>query len=965
MFMLGPVGFLFPWLLLGLAALPVLWILLRAVPPAPVRRRFPGISLLLGLKDAEHETDKSPWWLLLLRLVALAAVIIGFAGPILNPDPARQGQGPLLILADATWADAADWPRRTERISAELDEALTTARPVAIVSLNDLPAGPLPFMAPEAWVQRLPSLQPQPWQPAPETITAWTETWGDETFDTLWLSDGLARPGRSELLTALRAKGEVRVFESPRPVHLLLPPAFADGVVTLTARRSSAAGPETLTLLGRGPGPNGVETELARLPLSFAPSASEASTELRLPPELRNRVTRFEIEGIRSAGAVALTDDALKRREVAIFAGRADREGLELLSPTHYLDQALSPSADLLHGALDDILPANPDVIIFADVAVLTAGETQRLTEWMENGGLLVRFAGPRLAASDLGREDEEPLMPVRLRAGGRSVGGAMSWGEPKALAPFPEGSPFFGLNVPEDVTVSSQVMAQPDPELSARVIAMLADGTPLVTRKAVGSGGVVLFHVTANAEWSTLPLSGLFVQMLERLAVSTHPERPTASDLAGTIWRPEEVFDAFGQLQDAGILPGIAGEVLAEAEPSPATPPGLYAGEDRRMALNIAAPQTTLTQMVWPQDIRVEGLTLARALPLKGILLAAALVLLALDALASLWLGGRLQGPRGKLGGGASSGAMALLLAFALCGSLAAPALAQGTNGLGGGGIPAPPAPPSAGQTQQGTLAPAPDPAADAFAIEATSNVVLAHVLTGDQKIDDLAQAGLFGLSLTLYQRTTVEPTVPMGVDLEKDEIAFFPFLYWPVTAGQPIPSDTAYAKLNRYLRAGGMILFDTRDGDVSGLGGSASAEARHLQVLAAPLDVPPLEPLPEDHVLNRTFYLLSEYPGRYQSRAVWVEAAPPGAEQAEGMPFRNLNDNVTPVVIGGNDWASAWAMDERGTYLVPIGRGYAGEQQREMAYRFGVNLIMHVLTGNYKSDQVHVPALLERLGQ
>jgi hypothetical protein len=158
-------------------------------------------------------------------------------------------------------------------------------------------------------------------------------------------------------------------------------------------------------------------------------------------------------------------------------------------------------------------------------------------------------------------------------------------------------------------------------------------------------------------------------------------------------------------------------------------------------------------------------------------------------------------------------------------------------------------------------------------------------------------------------------------------------------------------------------MILFDTRDGDIAGSG--QTPEAQMLQRLAAPLDIPPLEVLPEDHVLTRTFYLLQDFPGRHDSRDVWVEAAPPDAEQAEGMPFRNLNDGVTPVVIGGNDWAGAWAIDQYGAPLFPVGRGYAGEQRREIAIRFGINLIMNVLTGNYKSDQVHVPALLERLGQ
>ncbi|MFN7002163.1 MAG: DUF4159 domain-containing protein, partial [Roseinatronobacter sp.] len=140
---------------------------------------------------------------------------------------------------------------------------------------------------------------------------------------------------------------------------------------------------------------------------------------------------------------------------------------------------------------------------------------------------------------------------------------------------------------------------------------------------------------------------------------------------------------------------------------------------------------------------------------------------------------------------------------------------------------------------------------------------------------------------------------------------------------------------------------------------------EARRLQAIARPLDIPTLEPVPQDHNLTRTFYLIQDFPGRHTGRDVWVEAAPPDAERAEGMPFRNLNDGVTPVIIGGHDWASAWAVDDQGRPMVRIGMGFSGEEQREMAYRFGINLITHVLTGNYKSDQVHVPALLERLGQ
>lgn len=208
----------------------------------------------------------------------------------------------------------------------------------------------------------------------------------------------------------------------------------------------------------------------------------------------------------------------------------------------------------------------------------------------------------------------------------------------------------------------------------------------------------------------------------------------------------------------------------------------------------------------------------------------------------------------------------------------------------------------------------------ADDFAQAATGDLRLAHVMTGDARVDDVAAAGLRGIGQRLYERTTVEPAAPMGVDLERDELAFFPFLYWPMTADQPIPSLAAYQKLNQFLRTGGMILFDTRD---AGFGGNGnSPEAKKLQMIASGLDIPPIEPVPDDHVLTRTFYLLQDFPGRHTG-PIWVEAAPPDAEQAEGMPFRNLNDGVTPVVIGGNDWAAAWAVDDRGLPMFPVGNG------------------------------------------
>ncbi len=925
MMTLGPIGFLAPWLLAALVTLPVLWWLLRAIPPSPARRAFPGVRLLLGLQDPERTPDRTPWWLLLLRMLALAAAIVGFAHPVLNPRVEATGSGPILVLLDGGWAGAPDWAARMARTEELLDQAARAGRPAAVLSVAEGPPadGALTFRDARDWIARLPGLAPQPWTPDRAAFAAWLDASEAQDFETVWLTDGVATDGDAAFLGALQGRGELTVIDSGRPVLALTAPEFHDGAVRTTVLRAAAdSALPAIEVSAVGPDPLGIERKLGAAEVRFEPDALSAEAALELPLELRNRINRLSLPQARSAGGVALSDDGLKRRKIALIAGHQAREGQQLLDPLHYLRSALQPAAELIEAPLSDVLLASPDVIVLADVGSLSDAEREPLIEWVRGGGLLVRFAGPRLAQSGEGQLDNDPLLPVRLRAGGRSVGGAMSWGAPKRLRPFPETSPFFGLALPGDVDVSSQVMAQPDPALPERVMAALEDGTPLVTGRNEGEGRVVLFHVTANADWSSLPLSGLFVQMLERLSVSTRGTQPEADDLRGQTWVPVRVLDGFGELAEPGLLAGVDGARLVEDPPGRDMPPGIWQAGERTIAVNLFGSGDTLAALApLPAGVTVETMGVTREVILKPALLMLALALLMLDILATLVVSGRLSGSRV-----ARAAAMGMAVGLA---TATQPAFAQD----------------------------------DEAALYATNQTVLAYVRTGDARTDQISEAGLRGLSMILNIRTAVEPAEPVAVDLETDELAFYPFLYWPVTETQPLPSDEAYAKLNTYMRSGGMIMFDTRDADLGG-GVGGTPNGRRLQALAERIDIPPLEPAPPDHVLTRTFYLLQDFPGRYANSTLWVEAAPE-VEEVEGMPFRNLNDGVTPVVIGGNDWAAAWAVDLQGNPLFPVGRGAPGQRQREMAFRFGVNLIMYVMTGNYKSDQVHVPALLERLGQ
>lgn len=879
------IGFATPWLLWGLAALPVIWLLLRAVPPAALRKRFPAVDLLLGLQDKETTTARTPWWLLLLRSVALALLIIGFAGPGAKA-PTTAGTGPLLIAVDGTWASARDWPARRDIITQLINDA--RSRPVAVVMLSD-PGPDVAFGDAAGVLERVPAMAPRPWGISmPDWLTQ------DLNFETVWLSEGVEHPVRADVLTALRARGPVRVIEPVSPLVAITALRAEGEDLILDALRLGAL--DTVKAQIIGPDPAGVVRVLHSQDLAF--DAPDVSVKIDIPHELGNRLRRVEILGQHHAGAVHLLGDSVRRPRVALVQGGGVPGGQALLDPLHYLRESLRPQAQLIEVPLLRALDASADVIILSDVVNLAALEQDRLRDWITAGGTLIRFAGPATASADL---TQDPFLPVALRAGGRSIGGAMSWGSPKSLAPFDTDGIFAGLMIPEDVQVQTQVLAQPGPDLVDHVAAELADGTPLVTRAPMGQGQMVLFHSSSDAEWSSLPLSGLFPQMLARLIQVT--DSATAPE-AG-IWTLDQVLDAGGELAPAPAMAPVPAAQLSQAS-GPDLPPGLYSTEDQRWPVNVLRAGDTIAPAAWPAGMQVDTGLAQASRPLAGWAIAAGVAILALDIVASLAVAGRLLG---------------IVIALAL--------------------VPH-------------------DPAQAQTALDATRQVTIGHVLTGDPKVDDLAEAGLTGLGQILRQRTTIETGPPIGVDIEADELAFFPVLYWPVIVDQALPSVDAIAKLRTYVQQGGMIVFDTRDGDIAGIVGN-TPEAERLRVLAAPLGLPGLEPVPSDHVLTRSFYLLEEMPGRYRGD-VWVEASP-NLPRADGVPFARGNDGVTPVVISGNDWIGAWALDQAGNRLLPVGSGTSGERQREIAYRFGVNLMMYALTGNYKSDQVHVPALLERL--
>jgi hypothetical protein len=920
--------FVQPWLLLALAALPAIWWLVRASPPAPRTQLFPALRLLADLNSTAESPERTPLWLLILRIVAAACLILGLAEPILDPGRGLGGNGPLLVVVDDGWASAADWPDRMATAQAAIAAADRADRPVALLttapSADGRPPtinGPLTAAAARA---ELAALTPLPWPPDRAAAARALHGWHQSGTAVLFIDNGL-REARSETAfdAALGTAGRVTDARALGTAPLLRTPVSRDGHLIL--RMAAAPQPVERHFAVLAQGSDG--RSLDRVTLTLPANQSEAEAALGLPTVLANSVTRLQFAASPTAGGTVLLDDQWRHRIVGLEAAVGDAADAPLVGPLYYLNRALGPDVEIRRRPLDQLLAQPLSVLILSDRPLAAGPELDAVTRFVRGGGLLIRFGGPLTAATP------DPLLPVHLLQQDRSLGGALSWNKPEHLAPFPATSPFAGLAIPKDVTVSRQLLADPSSLATASVWATLTDGTPLVSATSLGAGRIVLFHVTADADWSSLPLSGLFPSMLDRLVrLSTG-----SADADGNArLAPAEIMNGYGDLgaPNAAAEP-IMVDDLATVAPSPRAPPGLYGPAGGRRALNLGARLPLPEAAPAIAGAARETLGGAHAeQPLGPWLVALSLLLLIADLLASLWLRGALRGAGRRGAGRRGSGPPGPRLRGqrrSLARAAKLVLLAGAALGLTQRAESATPVPPAALQT------------------------CLAYVVTGDSSVDHLSQAGLASLSDFVTSRSAAILAAPVGVSPGRDDLSLYPLLYWPILPGSQPPSAAASAALNRFMENGGIILIDTEGSDSGAPGSGTGMQPGATQALrraVAGLDVPALAPLTAHHVLAHSFYLLRNFPGRYDGAPVWVAAA----EDAS-------NDGVSPIIIGSNDWVAAWDMNGDGSF--PYSTLPGDDQQRLYAYRFGMNLVMYALTGTYKGDQVHVPAILERLGQ
>jgi len=608
-----PLALTSPWLLMALLSLPVIWWLLRLTPPKPQEEVFPPTRILAKLQEKEETPAQSPWWLTLLRLLMAALVILAMAGPILNPqESSLNGEGPVMIVMDDGWASAKDWETRRNTALALVTEAKDAGRTVILQSTAGHANWSSEPLTPEAAASLLEASESIAIEPdhANTASTLPAKIRATNPGQIVWLSDGLSREGTEDLANAIRSANTATALYEADTENLIVIETISNEPSELFGNltRAQSIGSQEVSVIARDL--KGVV--ISRANAFFGDGETKTRFTFDGPVELRNQIARLEVDTAKNAAAVQLLDDNNRRRLVGLISGEKYDLSQPLLSPLYYISKALEPFSDLrrsddanVTASVPELINQGVSAIALADVGVITEAAEEKLSEWIDNG--------------------------------------ALSWETPKSLAAFERESPFFGINPPRDVIVKKQLLALQEAQLEEKTWATLEDGTPLVTAEKRGSGWIVLFHVGSDAEWSNLPLSGTFVEMLRRTVNLSRSNATTANQSETISLPPLRVLNGEGQFipPDAAIKPLVI-EANQGLVVTSENPPGFYGTEDGFTALNLFEEETTLTPLADTNFI--DGFTrqsyiTGASFDFKIWLLVAAAILLLIDCLAVLWM--------------------------------------------------------------------------------------------------------------------------------------------------------------------------------------------------------------------------------------------------------------------------------------------------------------------------------------
>ena len=888
--------------LLGLLALPLVFLIVKLFPPTPKKIFFSSFYLIDKIDKISVAKKKIPFWLLVYRLILIILIILFFCEPYLNISEKKSDENVnnYIIVADIGWSISKEWDKFKKTVNAISIEAEKKNKTVSFYHSNTADNfKPKVFKSSKDINQYLKNLNPVPWQfeksYLKEIIKNNDNFKNNKVFFIFSKFDRKNYSKQIEDLDFIDKKVKNKILIDPvESIIFFKNINISKENIKFEIARHALLKPNTKFTIRI----TNIKNQLVfKKDFMLEKNQSVFYYNEKFPLKVMNQMHKIEIVEQNHAGAKYYFDDYSKKRKIGIFAENYSYKENPLLSPVYYLEKSLKEDNILTIGSLDYLIKLNCSVIIVPDKGNIPEKDHLILSNWLNNGGTLIRFSSTKLAKSNANF-----LPSSNLFMSVRNVGRTLSLAEMLKINPFKKTSIFHGLPVPKDIVFKKQLIVDND-NSNLQIVASLSDKTPLVSLGKRNRGKVFLFHVTANNDWSNLPISSLFAGMLQRIILLS--EKNITESITNLSLTKE--INSFGDLKNTIRNYTVKDSaVLKKVAPSKKFPPGIYENKELTVALNLSNKISDKHfKNSFDKRYRILSNFTEQIIDLRPFLIKIILLMFITDMIISMILQNHFKFISFFYKKKSIMSIFFFLILFVNSDSV--------------------------------------------YSENLLNDTYLAYIKTNDEKLNAISYSGLNTIKNLLETRTSVSPKAVIEIDIIKDPIYSIPFLYWPLSKDLIEINIKTETKIKNYLANGGMILFDVIGFSRENFS-LENSKFKKIENFLSSIEANNLTPITKDHTLTKSFYLLKKFPGRWDNKNLLIESS-----------NLEVNDGVSSVILGFNDWASAWALDNNNNPIFPVVPG--GERQREISYRFGINITMYALTGNYKSDQIHFKSILNRL--
>lgn len=896
------ISFVYPYSLILLIFLPFLIRFLITSPLLPKLKKFPSIIFLANYKSIDQKSAKLNYPIIILRLLIILFLIFAFSNPIFSSGNTKKSSD--LIIIDNGWTSGTIWNVRKQKIIELLSAKEIKNQEFFLLTTTELANEKLSNYNSKNFAEAInfvKSIKPLSWSPNYKNVKRSVEDRIDSFDKVYWFTEKTINTEKSNLLNFLKNYNLTIVASSENEIPPVLK-VFPENDTTYKIeihhyKKKFTKGTincfdEEQRLIFR----QKFEQKIVENEDTFT-----TKFELKLPYQIKDKIFYFQLDDINSVSTKFFLNRLRQKKVIGIVNDKKNE--VDFQRGSYYTRKGVEKNNVIIEEGLSKLLTKSVSSI-FIDDSNSTNNIKEQTLSWIKSGGIMIKYGGPNLLSTFADNPNNIFLNKLSLSKIETTLDSKLSLKKNlKIKEETDEEEFFFGIKIPNEIVVKKYIQLDISYLTNdVEVLLRLENGAPIISSSKVGSGRIIFFHIPVNNLWSNFPLSYSFIEIIQRIINLSK----------GIDEKKERIFQPYLSLDAIGNFLPASAQVLSVNNFKPSNsivlnynqPPGIYKDYDGFIAVNFGNNFSNSYKFKnLGSNLNFEELITDKSISLRPILLTLAILFFLIDTLITLYLRGLIRFDY-------------LLRIFPKVFMIIFITLISKTI------------------------------IAKDISKDKISETKIGYILTNNSLIDENSRNGLMQISKFVSKKTASILNKPEGINLQNQELFYYPLIYWPLINTNIKLSSEESKKINSFLKDGGLLLVDCKLNFSTFDLDNCLAKFKDLVKIS---ELSKFSKLGKNHGIAKSFYLIENFPGVENNEVFFSKVD------------SQFNDNAASVVLSNNNWSNAWAKDSNENFIFPLLDN--SENQRITSIRFGINLVIYALTGNYKADQIHVPEILKRL--